>query len=584
MSGKEDPLMTSARVTSIELSTFLGDPRAPGGPFSYRDTIDSEERGELPPGAVDAIREWGFQEFLVPAELGGRLRTLEELFAVTRTVSQRNLTIAVMFGSALLGANPVWLWGSDEQKQNLAKEILAGKLTCFGVSEADHGSDVLASETVADRQGDDLVLTGAKWPVGNATRARFVTTFARMGDEARFSLLLVDKEDLDPDRWHNLPYVKTVGLRGHDLSGIVYDAARLPASCIIGREGVGLVQTLKALQITRTAIAALSLGTMDSAIRIALSYAHERRLYGQPIYTLPVIRDHLLKAHLDLLISECVAVPVARSLTIAPGRLSLWSSVVKYFVPVMAEEVISSMGTVLGARGYLREGVADGAFQKLQRDHAIASIFEGTTHVNLNVVADQLPFVLARQDREGETEFEQTQKSLAALFSLTDEAPPWRPDGSRLQLTNEGRDEITGSWHAIKRYLVALEADSNACPAAPRLKRLVNAFSSLRERCYNGVRGAEPWDSDSVLAQATAQKHAVFHAAASCLLTWRFNRERLTGAFADGHWLVLCLERLLQRLQPDHELSAEHLAAVEGPMLRALERGELFSVQTLTDG
>ncbi|NEE50642.1 acyl-CoA dehydrogenase, partial [Streptomyces sp. SID8455] len=89
------------------------------------------------------------------------------------------------------------------------------------------------------------------------------------------------------------------------------------------------------------------------------------------IYQLPVIRRHLVHAHVDLLIAECTALPVARSLSIVPSRLSLWSSVVKYLVPTLGEEVVQEAARVLGARSYLREGVASGAFQKLQRDHAI---------------------------------------------------------------------------------------------------------------------------------------------------------------------------------------------------------------------
>ena len=251
MSDRELIPMTSARAAAAKLDAFLADPRQAGTPFSYQEIVACEELGELPAGAVDLVRQFGFQEYLVPAALGGRFRSLEELYWVTRIVSQRNLTIAVMFGSALLGANPVWLWGAPEQKAQLAAELLDGRLICFAVSEADHGSDLLATETVARRDGAELALSGVKWPVGNATRARFVTTFARMGAQAKFSLLLVDKEKLDPGCWQNLPFVKTVGLRGHDLSGIAYEGARIPASAVIGQPGTGLVQTLKALQITR---------------------------------------------------------------------------------------------------------------------------------------------------------------------------------------------------------------------------------------------------------------------------------------------------------------------------------------------
>lgn len=79
-----------------------------------------------------------------------------------------------------------------------------------------------------------------------------------------------------------------------------------------------------------------------------------------------------------------------------------------------------------------------------------------------------------------------------------------------------------------------------------------------------------------------ARRHALYHAAASCLLTWQANRAELGGAFAAGGWLVLCLERLLQRFFPGRELSSGHLADLEVSVLRAFEEGETFSFATLS--
>ncbi|UQA92491.1 acyl-CoA dehydrogenase family protein [Streptomyces halobius] len=584
MSRAVSPVLNSAHEAAEDLDVFLGDPRNPEGPFSYRAMVEAEERNENPAGTLEAMREFGFEKFLVPEELGGRLHALDELFFICRTLSRRNLTVAVRYGSALLGANPVWLWGRDEQKKEVAQAILDGSLTCFGVSEADHGSDLRACEAHADKEGDDYLLTAEKWPVGNATRGRFVTTFAKTS-AAGFSLLLVDKEALDPASWSTLPFVKTVGLRGHDLSGVSFEGSRLPQSAVLGREGTGLVQVLKALQITRTAISALSVGTMDATLRIALQYSRERNLYGSCIYNLPVIREHLVNGHIDLMISECVAVPVTKALSIAPDRMSLWSSVVKYFVPVMAEKTVASMAVVLGARSYLREGVADGVFQKLQRDHAIASIFEGTTHVNLHTIADQLPYVLkhgvgvaAQAAAEQDAERAET---LARLFSLTDAAPRWEPRGMDLQLTNEGLDEITHGWDAAVQQVEKLAQDVASDTAVHAIAAILRDIDRVRARHHADIAGAQDRDGRSAQALTEAERHCVFHAMASCLYTWLTNRDTRGAAFADGGWLLLCLQRLAQQIRLPAELSEEHLPAVEEHMFTCLEEGETFSLLSL---
>jgi alkylation response protein AidB-like acyl-CoA dehydrogenase len=563
---------------AAELNRFLGDPRCPGTPFSYKDIVDNDECDSLPPGAAEALRGWGLHRLLVPVGLGGALGNFEDFFLVARTVARRNMTIGVMYGSAFLGAVPVWLWGSDEQKRTLADEILDGGMVAFGASEADHGSDISANETTARRDGDAYVLTGRKWPIGNATRARFVTVLARTGKGSAFSLLLVDKSAVDRGL-SNLPPVKTVGLRGHDLSGVVFDGCQVPASAVIGRDGNGLTQTLKLLQITRTGVAALSLGTMDAAVRIALDYSHERRLYGQPIYALAIIRDHLVKAHLDILIAECVAMPVMRALSVAPDRLSLWSSIAKYFVPVVAEEVLTGMARVLGARSYLREGAADGVFQKIQRDHAIASTFEGTTHANLANVAHQLPVVLA--NGAGEVDAQATTELLTGIFSLTDDAPPWQPDGRRLRLTNEGRDEITQGWGEVKRQIAALTSDPGHPSTYRVLGDLVAELDAVRVRCYDGVTREVDRDPQSVQAMATAERHCVLHAATSLLFTWLINRDVRGAGFADAQWLVLCLNRLLQRLDPARELPELYVPAIEERMFESLQDVAPFGILRL---
>lgn len=599
---------TPAGRLAAELEEFLGDPfdTAAAGPFSYQAIVAAEERDELPAGSADALRTWGFSAYMVPRSFGGRLADLEELFALTRVVARRNLASALMFGSTLLAANPVWLWGDARQRRLVAEGLLSGDLACFGISEAESGSDLSACRTEASPDGDGFVLSGTKWPVGNANRGRFVVTFAKTGPRA-FSLLLVDKSELDSAEWSALPFVQAVGMRGHDLSGISFTRARVPADDVIGRHGSGFVQVLKTLQLTRVAIAALSLGTMDAVIRIGLDYAFERSLYGAEIYQIPIIRDHLVKAHLDLIIAECASIPVARALTVAPGRLSLWSSVVKYLVPVLGDEVVASMGTVLGARSYLREQPAPayGAFQKLQRDHAVASIFEGTTHVNLANVADQLPYIVpdttpggaldAADDSVPADDAEGAGGDvLTRLFSWTQPVPAWEPDGKRLALTNEGHDTITQSYGATVHQLRTLASKHTTAKVAADLEHLVARISRFRDDLHTqvktaaGSKSSDDSDSDSdsdagtgagqVAAFRRARQHCELHTMVSCMLAWIHNRTAFGPAFAGGEWLVACLQRLLQRSHPDVELTEDYLRVVEEAMLGARSGREWFSL------
>lgn len=554
-------LRSSAYALAAELDAYLGDPLVPGTPHSYREIIEGDELGEFPAGARGQLVAWGFHRFSVPVRDGGRLRALDELLLLTRTLSRRNVGLTVAYGSAFLAGLPTWLFGRPGQRRALAAEMLAGGLACFGVSEPDHGSDIGGNDTVLERVDGRLRLTGTKWPVGNAIRANFVTVLGKSGPGA-FSLVLVDKRELAAPEWSTLPMVRTVGLRGHDLSGIEFHGADLPESALLGRQGRGLLHVMAILQVTRTAIAGLSLGTMDAVLRIALDHAVNRRLYGASIFGIPVVRKLILDGHLDLLAAECTALPLSRALSILPERMSLWSAVVKYFAPVIGEDVVKGMSEVLSARGYLREGVADGVFQKLQRDHAIASIFEGTTHVNLSWIDVQLSAVAKavtepEENTPGRLDDDALDARLADLFSQTRDTPDWIPDPDRHRLSNSGFDEITQGWTPALRRIVELADGPQAPAAGADLVVLAGRIDELRAKFYTELAVAEPRENGSVAGQEYGRKHCVLHAISSAVLIWLHNRDELGGLFASGEWLALTLQRLLWRLDPAAEVDID---------------------------
>lgn len=528
---------SSAYKLAMELDSFLGDPTIPGGPFSYREIVEAEDASTMPSGTRENLEEWGFHEYLVPQNLGGRLRSIDELFMICRTLARRNMAASVMYGSTFLAALPVWLWGTREQQDFMSRGIFDGHLACFALSEREHGSDLRANETRIEEIGNDFVLTGTKWPVGNATRGRFLTVCARTSSHS-FSLVLIDRDSLPEDKWQSSAAVRLVGLSGHDVSGISFYETPVPKTAQIGAAGTGLTQVMKAMQVTRTAIAGLSVGTMDAALKIATNYAQDRRLYGAPITDIPAIREQIAVGYIDLFIGECVAIPISRAVGVAPERMSLWSAIAKYFVPVLADECLESMATVLGARSYLREGPADGAFQKIKRDHAIASIFEGTTHVNLHWIATQLPAIAGRHTQDLDPE-----STLHSMFYQCEDSADWRPDGSRLRISNSGQDEVTQDWPSASRRI-------SSTPTSPevhdRLVELCRVVDHHWSAFYSRIQSDQNWTAAS--GQADAVTHCYLHAISSCVQMWVRNRDSVGGRFATGEWLVLCLERLLNKM------------------------------------
>jgi hypothetical protein len=117
---------------------------------------------------------------------------------------------------------------------------------------------------------------------------------------------------------------------------------------------------------------------------------------------------------------------------------------------------------------------------------------------------------------------------------------------------------------------------------AADLSRLVARIGELRADLLAGVRAA-PDDTTSADALRRAKRHCEIHAMISCMLTWIHNHAHFGGAFADGAWLVLCLERLLERAQPDTGLSEQYLPSLENVMFRCFDEHRWFSLTAMAD-
>ncbi len=95
-----------APASAQELERVLGDPLSREAPISFGKLVAHDEREEAPSEAFEALRQWGVHAHLVPQALGGRLTSFEELLALVRVVSRRDLVLTTGLGSTMLAAIP----------------------------------------------------------------------------------------------------------------------------------------------------------------------------------------------------------------------------------------------------------------------------------------------------------------------------------------------------------------------------------------------------------------------------------------------------------------------------------------------
>ncbi|MGW6916290.1 acyl-CoA dehydrogenase family protein [Kitasatospora sp. NPDC054939] len=541
------PSLRAARALDRE----LGDPRDDGRIFSHRRIADLDEHERFPLEIVRELDLLGLPDHYVPVAHGGSLARYDSAVQLMRTIARRDLTSAIAHGKTFLGAVSVWTGGTAEQAARLGADVRDGAVVSWGLTEREHGSDLMAGDVTAEPVGGGYRLTGEKWLINNANRGHLVCVLARTGGEGprALSLFLVDKRPLAPGEFTLLPGTRLHGIRGADISGIAFHDAPLPAAARIGAEGEGLETVLKSLQLTRTLCSSLSLGAGDHALGMVLDYTHRRTMYDRPLFDLPQSRRTVAEAAADLLLAEAVSLLASRGIHALTGELAVASAATKYLVPTVVQGALTRLGGVMGARSLVvGDTYEHGRFQKVQRDHRIVGIFDGSTLVNLHALINQFPF-LERAHRRGRVDA----AGLAAAADLGAELPDFDraqlsllaragcspvqalPEAVRELVELAAKGELPASLARRAEALLAATEDVLARiaryrPTAVEVPREAFTLAEDYARCFAGAAAVHLWLRSSAAALADGGPTAQL---------WR-----------DGLWLEAALARVAALIRP----------------------------------
>jgi acyl-CoA synthetase (AMP-forming)/AMP-acid ligase II/alkylation response protein AidB-like acyl-CoA dehydrogenase len=526
------------------LEAFLGPAFDSAGPGSLAEALRHDELETFPARFHAELFGAGALAYLVPTRLGGKLDRFEDLHEIWRVVARRDLGVATSLLATLLGAIPLWLAGSPEQQRDGTEHVLKGSLLAFGLTERNHGSDVLAGELRAERCPDGYELTGEKWLIGNASPAERMVLLAKTsetGGPRGFSLFAIEKASLQATAYASGEKLRTNGIRGTDIGSIAFARCFVRGDTMVGAEGTGFETVLRAFQISRCLVPALSLGVGDTALRTTLRFLTKRQLYGTHAIDIPSVRSGVARAFARLLLAECMAIACVRSLQALPDEMSIYSAAVKYMVPTIMDRMLIDLAALLGARHFLREEHDGGVFSKLLRDHTIVGVFDGSTAVNLSAIANQLPRLTAGwRPASGHGVNLSTALRLSAKLPGI-ERPLSLVNGPRdslmaggLALSSSLREElesVSGSSKTYKRIVQRAEA------WALSVDRLMADIARCAERPHDAARDAE--------MASLAERYCRHLMVAVALQLWRENRILMGGFFAAGAWLVLGIDEAL---------------------------------------
>ncbi|MEV0281343.1 acyl-CoA dehydrogenase family protein [Streptomyces sp. NPDC050610] len=550
--------MHHSSVAALEKA--MGDDGRHDGPFRPGSLAELDEREAFPAAAIRALDDFGLARHYVPARYGGLLDDHSELLQLLRAVARRDLTVAVAHAKTFLGGACAWVAGGTAQAADLGAEIQRGAVAAWGLTERHHGSDLLAGELSAARTGDGWVLDGEKWLINNATRGDLISVLARTdpaGGPRGFSLFLVDKRTLPDGSYSHRPKILTHGIRGADISGIAFHHAPVPDDALIGEAGGGVETVLKALQLTRTVAVGLSLGAADHALSLATGFAEGRNLYGRRLTDLPRVRRILGEISATVFLAEATALVSARSPHALTAEMSVVSAVTKAAVPTLAQDAIDRLTELMGTRGFLSRTYAEGQYAKLERDHRIVAIFDGSTAVNRNALIDQFAR-LARAYRGGRW----NETGLAEAVDTRRELTAFEPARQRL-LSSDGCSLVQSLPDAARQ--IAGLADRGLLPL--QVSRMADELTAVADRLHESMAALRRTPRDvPPAAFHLAERYELLYAGTAALRLWLHNAHLADAAegprlWRNGLWLGAALAAVLTRL--GSPVDASHAASYD---------------------
>ncbi|MEV1067405.1 acyl-CoA dehydrogenase family protein [Streptomyces sp. NPDC050263] len=556
------------------LESHLGDPHDPGSRMPFARVLEYDEREDYPYEFVNLIQRWGGLDYSLPVAQGGKAGDVEIGFHLMRLIARRDPTTATAFIITSLSFMPTWIAGTDEQKRRLVDAIQHGTRYAWGLSERGHGSDLTANELSAVKADGGWVLSGEKWLIGNGRVADGLSVQARTdprGGPGGYSVFVLDKRRTPAGSVDELPRERMHGLRGLDMSGFRLDRVFVPDSALLGHPGQGLEIALKTSQTARALISGIALSAVDTGLRVTLDFAEGREVYGRTVSDIPYSRRQLAEAFADLMVADAVSLGAVRALQVVPEQTSVWSSVVKYFVPTLLERTFSQLNVVLGARFYLRDHPHYAIHQKMLRDLPVANFADGNTVVNLKNIALQLEGLLATAAEAGPEVRAEAEDRAAVLFGIDRELPLYRPWDQ--ELFSRGRDDalLAAPAALVRLQRLVAEARGNEREwlerAADVAAELLTHADSLRRRtaALKASLGREYGQSAELFD--LAKEYCLLHAAAACVHTHVHSASALDDPLPSGALLLLQLERLRRHLRP-HECVTD--AAVVDEVMRVL--------------
>lgn len=375
-----DTIPEEALDIKAEARAFATDHIAPRAESQFRS-------GDYPWDIIAAAREADLIAPDIPEKYGGRGCSLAQVFALAEEFFRADAGIALTLQLAGFGTELLAEYGTDEQCERWLTPIATGvAISGLAVSEPETGSDLAGMETVASRDGDEYVLDGEKYWIGNGVEADWLTVYAKTGSDetnryGNHSLFVVPT---DIDGFHAEHIPEKMAMRASKQAHITFENCRIPAENLIGTEGAGFYMLAEFFNHGRIIVSGHGIGLAAAAIESTHEFVHEREQFGRTLAEFQVIQHGLAEMRMTFEAARSLAWRAADR--VASGENpGLWAALAKTVATEAAVDCAERGMEFHGGRSVL----SDRRIARVYRDVRIPVVYEGANDIQRNLIYRQ---------------------------------------------------------------------------------------------------------------------------------------------------------------------------------------------------
>jgi len=343
-----------------------------------------DEKEEFPYEPMKALAAADLFGIYLPEAYGGFGGGALDLCVAVEEISRICGGVAVSYAANALGAYPILLFGSEEQKQKYLPDIAAGRKYCaFALTEPNVGSDAGAVETTSKKDGDSYVLNGSKQWITNGGVAGTLTVMATVNRARGARGLTAFIVEAGTPGFTLGKKEKKLGIRCSDTRVLYFDNCRVPAANRLGREGDGFRVAMATFEKSRPGIGAQAVGIAQGAFEEAVKFAKTREQFGQKVSSFQAIQHMLADMATQIEAARLLVYQAAREVDRNSKESAKISAMAKMYASDTAMKVTVDALQVCGGSGYMREYPVE----KMLRDAKITQIYEGTNQIQRSVIA-----------------------------------------------------------------------------------------------------------------------------------------------------------------------------------------------------